>query len=94
MADWIWGVIILALIISWGIVYHLGYSAGRESLVINEWENGYRRCLFIWGKEILEWRSNRSRGQLLSSNDKAYHQDIITIECLIQESKREKANAK
>lgn len=78
--DWAGPVMVFVPIISWIIGYNMGWGAGKDSVETQNWERGYRRCLFIWHKEIMDWRDRRFENQLLSSEDKAYHDDIITIQ--------------
>ncbi len=62
------------------IGYNFGYKAAKDQDTGNAYQRGYKRCLFIWHKEIMWWRASYTTKLLSSSDEKAYHGDIITIE--------------
>jgi len=79
-ADWIYLIMILGLVIAWGFGYFRGYGDGKKQNSDKAREKGYRECLFVWHEEILDWQKRRMKQGLLSSRDKAYHEDFLTID--------------
>lgn len=54
MSTWFPPVLLLSAFLLLGFSYHMGFQAGKTTLVVYEWEQGYHRCLFIWKEAILK----------------------------------------